>query len=97
MLTIKNMKFKSRVTKFTGDRRVIEVPRAIREETKIGDAVYVESITNDVKPFKPLEVKTPEEIRKQKAINILKSIEQFEKEHKEKMKKIFEKKKPMEE
>lgn len=38
------MKAKSKVSKFTGDRKHIEIPILYREDFKIGDEVYIERI-----------------------------------------------------
>lgn len=36
------MKIKSRVTKFTGHRKIVEIPAAVRDNFKIGEAVNIE-------------------------------------------------------
>jgi len=35
------MKIKSKVSKFTGERKIVELPVAVRDEFKIGEGVYV--------------------------------------------------------
>lgn len=36
------MKFKSKVAKFTGDRKIVEIPNAIKNNFKIGEEVTIE-------------------------------------------------------
>ena len=40
-MKIKSMKIKSRVTKFCGDRKIIEIPKAIRDNFKVGESVII--------------------------------------------------------
>jgi len=35
------MKVKSKVYKFTGDRKIVEIPIAVRDSFKIGEEVFI--------------------------------------------------------
>ena len=35
------MKVKTRVAKFSGDRKIVEIPSAVKENFKIGEVVYI--------------------------------------------------------
>ena len=36
------MKIKSKVAKFTGDRKIVEIPHAVKDNFKIGEEVTIE-------------------------------------------------------
>ena len=36
------MKVKSKVAKFTGDRKIVEIPTAVKDNFKIGEEVTIE-------------------------------------------------------
>ena len=38
------MEITSRVTKFTGERKVVEIPKAVRDEFAIGDKVKIRKV-----------------------------------------------------
>ena len=38
------MKIKSKVTKFTGERKIVEIPKAARDNFKLGEEVNIEKI-----------------------------------------------------
>ena len=38
------MKVKSKVTKFTGKRMIVEIPKAVRHNFKIKEEVYIEKV-----------------------------------------------------
>lgn len=38
------MKIKSRVTKFTGKRKIVEIPSAVRDNFKHKEEVYIEKV-----------------------------------------------------
>ena len=35
------MKFKSKVAKFTGERKIVEIPESVRDNFKIGEEVTI--------------------------------------------------------
>ncbi len=39
------MKFKSKVAKFTGERKIVEIPNAVKDNFKIGEEVTIEKKT----------------------------------------------------
>jgi len=39
---ILKMKFKSKVVKFTGERKIVEIPESVRNNFKIGEKVTIE-------------------------------------------------------
>lgn len=46
------MKTKSKVTKFSGERKIVEIPKAVRDNFKLREEVYIEKIKmikNDTK------------------------------------------------
>ena len=40
------MKIKSKVTKFCGDRKIVEIPKAARDNFELKEEVYIEKIKN---------------------------------------------------
>jgi len=44
MLTGKKMKVKSKVAKFTGERKIVEIPHAVKDNFEIGEDVTIEKI-----------------------------------------------------
>ena len=38
------MKIKSKVTKFTGPRKIVEIPKAARDNFKLGEEVNIEKV-----------------------------------------------------
>jgi len=45
------MKFKSRVTKFGKQRKIIEIPKNIRDEYSVGELVCVEKVSVEKKCY----------------------------------------------
>ena len=41
---MKPIKVRSKVAKFTGDRKIVEIPLAVRDEFKVGEKVYISKI-----------------------------------------------------
>ncbi len=41
---MKQIKIKSKVSKFTGDRKIVEIPVAVRDNFKLGEPVNIEKI-----------------------------------------------------
>ena len=35
------MKFKSKVAKFTGERKIVEIPESVRDNFKVGEEVMI--------------------------------------------------------
>ncbi len=35
------MKIKTKVTKFTGDRKIVEIPKAVRDNFEVGEPVII--------------------------------------------------------
>jgi len=38
------MKIKSKVTKFTGKRKIVEIPSSVRDEFKLGEKVIIQKV-----------------------------------------------------
>ena len=44
---MKQIKIKSKVSKFTGDRKIVEIPKAARDNFRPGEEVNIEKIPKD--------------------------------------------------
>ena len=45
---VSKMKIKSKVVKFTGERKVVEIPYSVRENFSVGDIVSIEKSTGKI-------------------------------------------------
>ena len=45
------MKIKSRVAKFTGDRKIVEIPIAVKDNFKIGEEVTIQKMGKNNSPI----------------------------------------------
>lgn len=51
------MRIRSKVMKFTGDRKVVEIPINVRDNFRIGETVFIEKIKRLTKSPESKEVK----------------------------------------
>ena len=43
------MKIKLKISKFTGDRKIIEIPKVLRDNFEVGEIVFIEKVKKNVR------------------------------------------------